>query len=88
MEREADASGEYIYDGKFQGNILVVGRTVSGKTTFIQKLGNNRMFGEEIANVFWVSKIRGTKERACNQIVLKDKRFTLATPEAYTILII
>ena len=63
MEREADASGEYIYDGKFQGNILVVGRTVSGKTTFIQKLGNNRMFGEEIANVFWVSKIRGTKER-------------------------
>ena len=63
MEREADASEEYVYDGKFQGNILVVGRTGCGKTTFIQKLGKNRMFGEEIADVFWVSKIRLTKER-------------------------
>ena len=60
MEREAGASGEYVYDGKFQGNILVVGRTGCGKTTFIQKLGKNRLFGEEIVNVFWVSKIRLT----------------------------
>ena len=59
--------GEYIYDGKFQGNILTVSRTGCSKTTFIQKLGKNRMFGEKIANVFWVSKIRLTKERACNQ---------------------
>ena len=54
---------EYIYDGKFQGNILIVGRTGCGKATFIQKLGKIRMFGEEITDVFWVSKIRLTKER-------------------------
>ena len=28
----------YIYDGKFNGDILVLGRTECGKTTFIQKL--------------------------------------------------
>ena len=63
MEREADASGEDVYGRKFQGNILVVGGTGCGKTTFTQKLGKNRMFGEETADVFLVSKIRLTKER-------------------------
>ena len=28
-----------IYDGLFGGNILVVGRTGCGKTTFLEKLG-------------------------------------------------
>ena len=45
---------EYNYDGKFQGNILVVGRTGCGKTTFIQKLGKNKTFGNEITEGFWV----------------------------------
>ena len=54
---------EYIYDGQFHGNILVVGRTGCGKTTFIQKLGKNKLFGDEITDVFWVSKIVLLNER-------------------------
>ena len=30
-----------IYDGKFVGNILIVGRTACGKTFFTQKLAVN-----------------------------------------------
>ena len=54
---------EYIYDGKFQGNILVVGRTGCSKTTFIQSLGKNKLFGNKITDVFWVSKIVLSTER-------------------------
>lgn len=36
----------YMYDGKFEGNILNVGRTGRGKTTFVQNLGKNKLFGE------------------------------------------
>ena len=35
----------YTYDGKFEGNILVVERTGCGKTGFAQKLAVNRFFG-------------------------------------------
>ena len=35
----------YIYDRKFEGNILLVGRTNFGKTTFVQYLAKNKMFG-------------------------------------------
>ena len=49
---EGERKGEYTYDGKFQGNILVVVRTMCGKTTFVQQLGRNRLFGEEITDVF------------------------------------
>ena len=54
---------EYTYDGKFLGNILVVGRTGCGETTFIQKLGKNKLFGGEITDAFWVSKIALSNER-------------------------
>ena len=54
---------EYTYDGKFLGNILVVGRTGCGETTFIQKLGKNKLFGGEITDAFWVSKIALSSER-------------------------
>ena len=63
MEREIDTSREYVYKGKFEGNILVVGRTVCGKTTFIQILGKVGLLGEEIVEVFWVAKIHLSKER-------------------------
>ena len=43
---------EYTYDEKFQGNILVVGRTGCGKTTFIQRRGKNKLFGSEITDIF------------------------------------
>ena len=43
------------FDGKFQGNILIVGRTGCGKTTFAQNLGKNELFGD-MSTVFWYLK--------------------------------
>ena len=60
---EGEQNREYTYEGKFQGNILVVGRKGCGKTTFIQKLGKNRLFGDEITDAFWVSKIVLAQDR-------------------------
>ena len=37
---------KYIYDGTFRGNILVLGRTECGKTSFVQKLALYDFFGE------------------------------------------
>ena len=37
---------EYTYDGKFKENILIVGRTGCGRTTFVQNLGKNKLFGD------------------------------------------
>ena len=37
---------EYNYDGKFEGNILIVGQIGCRKTTFIQKLAKNNLLGE------------------------------------------
>ena len=51
-----------IYDGKFIGNILIVGRTECGKTSFIQKLAINNFFGE-LKKVKWISGIRLDKQR-------------------------
>ena len=47
---------EYMFDGKFKDNILIVGRTGCGKTTFVQNLGKNELFGD-VSTVFWISKI-------------------------------
>ena len=54
---------EYTCDRKLKGNVLIAGRTGCGKTTFIQKLAQNKMFGNDIVNVFWVSKIFLSPER-------------------------
>ena len=56
---------EYTYDGKFEGNILIVGKTRCGKTTFVQNLGKNKLFGD-IKEVQWVSKIEISKDREEN----------------------
>ena len=53
---------EYSYDGQFEGNILVVGRTGCGKTTFVQNLGKSNLFGD-ISEVYWISKITLSDER-------------------------
>ena len=45
-----------IYNGQFNGNILVVGRTGCGKTTFLEKLAINKFFGN-IIKTEWVSGI-------------------------------
>ena len=46
----------FMYDGTFNGNILVVEQTRCGKTSFVQKLGKNKMFGS-IDSVDWISEI-------------------------------
>ena len=50
------------YDGKFEGNILVFGRTGSGKTAFVQNLAKNNMFGK-LKEIICSSKILLSKER-------------------------
>ena len=52
----------YIYDGKFEGNILIVARTGCGKTTFVQNLGKNKLFGN-VKEIYWISKIELCKDR-------------------------
>ena len=56
---------KYTYNGKFEGNILIVGRTGCGKTIFVQNLGKNKIFGG-IKEVYWVSKIELSKNREEN----------------------
>ena len=51
-----------IYDGQFVGNILVVGRAGYGKTTFLEKLGINKFFGE-LLKTEWISGIDIDKKR-------------------------
>ena len=51
-----------VYDGRFSGNILVVGRTGCGKTAFVQKLAINKFFGE-LNKAEWVSFIKLDKQR-------------------------
>ena len=46
----------FMYDGTFNGNMLVVGQTHCGKTSFVQRLGKNKMFGI-IDSADWISKI-------------------------------
>ena len=53
---------KYSYDGKFEENILTVGRTRCGKTTFVQDLGKNKLFGD-ITTVYWILKISLSEER-------------------------
>ena len=45
-----------IYNGQFNGNILLVGRTGCGKTAFLEKLAINKLFGD-IIKTEWVSGI-------------------------------
>ena len=55
----------YAYDRRFEGNILIVGRTGCGKTTFVQSLGRSKSFGD-IDKVFWVSEVELSKDREDN----------------------
>ena len=53
---------KHIYDGKFSGNILVLGRTDCGKTSFVQKLALYDFFGE-LKAAKWVSGIQLSESR-------------------------
>lgn len=46
----------YSYDRKFEGNILIVGQTGSGKVTFIQNIAKNNLF-EELKEISWMSEV-------------------------------
>ena len=52
----------YTYDRKFSENILIVGQTECGKTTFMQRLALNNFFGK-LKNAEWISGIRLTQKR-------------------------
>ena len=52
----------FMYDSTFNGNMLVAGQTRCGKTSFVQKLGKNKMFGS-IDSVDWISKIELSEAR-------------------------
>ena len=55
----------YNYNGKFEGNILIVGQTGFGKTTFIQKLAENKIFGD-LKEIYWTTKIPLSTQREKN----------------------
>ena len=54
-------SDTFQYNGTFSGNISVVGQTDCEKTSFVQSLGKNKIFGDELLSVDWLSKINLTK---------------------------
>ena len=47
----------YIYNGKFQGNVLIVGKTFCRKIQLVQKLAANNVFGN-LKQVKWFSYIK------------------------------
>ena len=53
----------YNYDAKFEGNILVVGRTRCGKTSLIQNLGKNKMFPNLKEAIWFLNYCFQKKER-------------------------
>ena len=55
-------AGNDIYNGQFYGNILVVGCTGCGKTTFLERLGLNNFFAD-IIKTEWISGIDIDKQR-------------------------
>lgn len=65
-------SVEYCYDGKFEGNILIIGQTGCRKTMFIQNISKNNLFGD-LKETFWMTKISLSreKEQKNNGVLLK-----------------
>ena len=47
---------KYVYDRKFEWNVLIVGQTGCDKTTFVQKPGVINLFGK-FKEVEWISKV-------------------------------
>ena len=67
-----------IYNAHFYGNILVVGCTGCGKTTFLEKLGLNKFFGD-IIKTEWISGIDIDKQEKLklNHISVTRLKFIL-----------
>ena len=71
----------YTYDTKFEWNILVVGRTGCGKTTFVQNLEKNKMF-RDTKEVMWISKISLSTERENNRDCFVDQKVDFKYPNS------
>ena len=56
-------SQNFQYEATFTDNILMLVQTVCGKTSFVQSLDKNKIFGSNLLSVDWVSKINLTKNR-------------------------
>ena len=69
-----------IYDGRFCGNILVVGTTACGKTYLLQKLGFNKFFGK-LVKIEWVIGIETDEQREAEiqSCFSNEVEFDLAT---------
>ena len=55
----------YQYDGKLEGNILVLGQTACEKTAFIQNHAKYKLFSQ-IKDVTWLTNITLSKKREGN----------------------
>ena len=66
----------YIYNGRFEGNILVVGRTECG---IVQKRAVNKFFGE-LVKAEWVSYIKLDKKREAELQSCFDTQFDFYYP--------
>ena len=53
---------EYTYDEKFEDNVPIIGQTACRKTTFIQKLAKNKMFGN-LKETYWITKVPLSDQR-------------------------
>ena len=56
---------EYTYDKKFDGNILIVGQTSCGETTFMETVAKNNMLGE-LKEIYWITKVPLSDQREKN----------------------
>ena len=55
----------YKYNSGFSNNILIIRQTGCTKTTIVQNLARNKMFGN-LKSVDWISKIKLSKSREIN----------------------
>ena len=70
----------YTYDGKLNGNILIVGQTGCGKTTFIQNLSKNKMF-RKMKEILWLSKATLSQDREQNISSCFDLKVNFKYPQ-------
>ena len=74
------SAGITKYDGKILRNVLVLDITGSGKTTLVQEMGSNSMFGEP-RGVHWISKLQLYKLREAEINSCFTPKFEFYSPQ-------